>query len=529
MNQHHSIEHLILDVAFPSEGDARAMEQPMSEFARQRVVALVERLLDELSDPAIVVRIDELDIDLGELPRDGYLDEFEARLERQLREQLVLKLDAVRFPGATLDGVTVLTPAESERAHLAFYLRHGTLPAAATAVTAASLQETLERLLERDVEALTQLLRGDVATPDTIARLVRQFPEPLLVRATEVLAPLLAGVSSAIVDDVIALWRHLGLPNRPELELRTLLWELLLRAIVDAGQPPRTAEDALQPVLEELRRRSGLGADGYRAALARAGERVIADGTASAPMVRLIGALITRSDPAGTAVDATRTSTTPPLANRELLARPSAPDEGADDPPTRPTLPPALAEDEPGTTPSRLGPGAPKPPTSLLLAAPSSAEPESSPPPAAGSAHDSLAPPPAVAAPTAEQASADEPQAPPPASIEDAFESQALQTVASKGDASTAEDPAALARAYALYERLRDLLMPGGGSEPSVSRTDTDAFTTLIDELARVAPAQVLRLFREMQAQAASRSSTLPPLATTVPTWSLSSLVRSFL
>lgn len=435
MNQHHSIEHLILDVAFPSEGDARAMEQPMSEFARQRVVALVERLLDELSDPAIVVRIDELDIDLGELPRDGYLDEFEARLERQLREQLVLKLDAVRFPGATLDGVTVLTPAESERAHLAFYLRHGTLPAAATAVTAASLQETLEHLLERDVEALTQLLRGDVATPDTIARLVRQFPEPLLVRATEVLAPLLAGVSSAIVDDVIALWRHLGLPNRPELELRTLLWELLLRAIVDAGQPPRTAEDALQPVLEELRRRSGLGADGYRAALARAGERVIADGTASAPMVRLIGALITRSDPAGTAVDATRTSTTPPLANRELLARPSAPDEGADDPPTRPTLPPALAEDEPGTTPSRLGPGAPKPPTSLLLAAPSSAEPESSPPPAAGSAHDSLA----------------------------------LQTVASKGDASTAEDPAALARAYALYERLRDLLMPGGGSEPSVS------------------------------------------------------------
>ena len=88
MNHHHIIENAVIGLSFGSEGEAREQQSGLSDFIRQRLLAVVERVLDEMSVPDRVFRIDELDLDLGDVPYHGYQEELEIRLEQRLREQL---------------------------------------------------------------------------------------------------------------------------------------------------------------------------------------------------------------------------------------------------------------------------------------------------------------------------------------------------------------------------------------------------------------------------------------------------------
>jgi hypothetical protein len=110
----HIIEEQRLELrvhGLPASEGPRALEEKLSALNRQRLLPLIERLLDEFDRAGEVLRLEELDVDLGSFARFDP-DEIAARLEARLREALDLALQrsvgrrGAGIPSAHLDPPT---------------------------------------------------------------------------------------------------------------------------------------------------------------------------------------------------------------------------------------------------------------------------------------------------------------------------------------------------------------------------------------------------------------------------------------
>lgn len=71
---------------------ARTLCEHVSQMHPRRIAPVIERVLDERGTGDALVRLDQLELDLGTLPTDDFDDAFVARLEQALREALAQAL-----------------------------------------------------------------------------------------------------------------------------------------------------------------------------------------------------------------------------------------------------------------------------------------------------------------------------------------------------------------------------------------------------------------------------------------------------
>ena len=120
----HVVEHLAFEVDFADEDEALASQGWLERFIKQRALAVIEEVFDEWPQPAQVVAIDRLEIDLG-LSR-GAADE--AELEQRLRERLREALhDAAASIGEGEDVTRALPRPAAQLAALQRFLETGRL------------------------------------------------------------------------------------------------------------------------------------------------------------------------------------------------------------------------------------------------------------------------------------------------------------------------------------------------------------------------------------------------------------------
>src|SRR5690349_3652321 len=101
MDGAHVIESLGFELEYTSEEQAFQRQERLAGFARGRGLQVIAEVFDEMSPPGEVLRLDRLELDLGEV-RD---DDLEYDLARRLREALRLALSdrLVRARGVSLD------------------------------------------------------------------------------------------------------------------------------------------------------------------------------------------------------------------------------------------------------------------------------------------------------------------------------------------------------------------------------------------------------------------------------------------
>lgn len=128
--QNHSIDRIHLKLRFRSEKSAfRRQEDYLQYFEKQALPALTA-LLDRFDRPDTVLRIDRLQLDLGELPTDGapavMVSKFIAELERKLTEM-------AHSPGLTGEGWEEVPLTVSKLQAVARFLKTGAFPNRMTA------------------------------------------------------------------------------------------------------------------------------------------------------------------------------------------------------------------------------------------------------------------------------------------------------------------------------------------------------------------------------------------------------------
>jgi len=226
MDRAHVIESLSFEVDFASETDAHALHDRYGDFAAGRGLTVIREVFDEFSAADEVLRLDTLEVDLGEtLP---VWDEAEA--EARLREALRRALGGLARPPATsrAGSAPAVARAAAELELVWTHLHHGLLPWQAGLPSQAAFEALVLRVLTAQGPALARRLRASPAAPRLIGRLARQWPFAAVAQLAGLLSsqapaggPAAAGAVATVAD----------IPARPE------AWAARLLALATGVDP----------------------------------------------------------------------------------------------------------------------------------------------------------------------------------------------------------------------------------------------------------------------------------------------------
>ncbi|MDJ0703459.1 MAG: contractile injection system tape measure protein, partial [Leptolyngbyaceae cyanobacterium MO_188.B28] len=96
--QRHIIKQQILELRVDSQIQAIELQNRLSALYRSKVVPLIDACCNQFSNPDAILRIDRLDIDLGEIDIQNLEHEFVEKVMTQLGQQLSEKLGSPASP-----------------------------------------------------------------------------------------------------------------------------------------------------------------------------------------------------------------------------------------------------------------------------------------------------------------------------------------------------------------------------------------------------------------------------------------------
>ena len=193
----HVIQRQRFDLHFATADNIVAEQDRFTSVYEQRVLPALERVFDRLAGPDVVIQLDALTIDLGDIAPDATdVDLAEIMLQR-FTQQITLIVEELRAtqperlqsggamglnPAApitvSVDGHSIqqLQPgsvAGSTLELLRYFWRHGSYPWWAVAQPVAELVETLRASAP---ESLVALIRTEAVAATVRKRMVRQLP-----------------------------------------------------------------------------------------------------------------------------------------------------------------------------------------------------------------------------------------------------------------------------------------------------------------------------------------------------------------
>jgi len=231
--QAHRIGKINLAISTSTFESALQLRARAEDIAWKRIPNIIEEVFVALAPAELHVRIDRLDLDLGNITEDALEKELPATFERALRESLA---DAIaKALHAPSDRARALSPSMALLEEFDAYLVNGTVPFLRVASTFDST-EIIQRLIAEQPAALAQMLRRRARDKYAIERLVLQSGEENLRTLLGMLAPADAAVIVAYLADFRRTHAQVKEVQLSEPALRRSLWILTLQYLLrDAG------------------------------------------------------------------------------------------------------------------------------------------------------------------------------------------------------------------------------------------------------------------------------------------------------
>ncbi|MFL5382005.1 MAG: contractile injection system tape measure protein [Longimicrobiaceae bacterium] len=220
-------ERLVVEAATAEA--AMALQPRLGDLNRLALVPAIDAVLAELSPPGRQVRIERLELDLGEVSAAALEDELPRRLEAELRRALS---DALRGgEAAPAPGVAWRGEREARAELLERHLARGTLPFWAPP-SARSLEGVVTEMAVADPDGLAAVVRRVGRRRVVLERLAAQLRDPALAALVRVLEPAHASVVLAYVFDLRRVHRRAPLLPLGERRFGRLLWVVVQAYLV---------------------------------------------------------------------------------------------------------------------------------------------------------------------------------------------------------------------------------------------------------------------------------------------------------
>lgn len=198
--------------AFREAGAAKAAQERLSRWGREKLPAIIGRVLDKLDEPSKVIRFDKITLDLDCEDLEG----LEETLQQQLEKALTAALQQCKTEEARLEGHSL---AQEDIQLLMFFLEKGYFPWSAKATLSVSeFEYQIAEALATEkhwAESIREVIRDSRA----LQRLVRQFSEKMRWRIAEALHP---GIRAKLEPLLLEL-KNAGVSH----ESQTRYWQLV--------------------------------------------------------------------------------------------------------------------------------------------------------------------------------------------------------------------------------------------------------------------------------------------------------------
>lgn len=241
--------------------DARPLQEAAGRFAQDRLTGLVERGFDGVYEPGFVVRLDRVEIQLGELP----VDEFESALSEACERCLAAQLAKALKGGPGPQGSRRLAPEAVRRELLEEFVRTGTVPWWADTSNPTLIPDALRAWIAADPRECVDWIRSQAISGRGWRRLLPSYSDADFSALIDAAAPNLGNRLLALAHDLrnsSALGGSSGLVS--EQRMRCIVRAALLASVIrpHGGDPERQ-------VLEEVGVELGISADAVERATGR--------------------------------------------------------------------------------------------------------------------------------------------------------------------------------------------------------------------------------------------------------------------
>ncbi|MGJ5179589.1 contractile injection system tape measure protein [Bradyrhizobium oligotrophicum] len=245
MSQRHAIHREIVEVTVASASAAERISAAVSEVMRDAVTPLLERMFDELTPHAEVIRIDRLELDLGRLDAASLARELPARIAARLPAALLQSAAFARSPDdpAKTSAQAARRKPDADAAALlviTHFAATGTLPWWCDGRGRDLLDRAAGAALQRSPASLAHSLRGLAGDPTALNRLITHVSDATLERIVAALAP----DGAAILRELATLLASVSIEDLAPRQTRIAVWRGLLQAAC-AGPRADLVETAL--------------------------------------------------------------------------------------------------------------------------------------------------------------------------------------------------------------------------------------------------------------------------------------------
>jgi len=189
----HIIQHQLFDIAYTNAGRAYDLQSKVSDIFNSRLVTGMEELFDRLVPEDVVLSLDEVSIDIGNITYNrldyDLADRILAELEREIKYRLLLgqggAIEATDKQGQ--EQVKSLQASYTDL--LEYFLLTGTMPWWATGELMLDPLKVIEQLLTDDANGLKQLIVRVGQHGYVRQRIVNQFTDKVIRRIVSLLEP----------------------------------------------------------------------------------------------------------------------------------------------------------------------------------------------------------------------------------------------------------------------------------------------------------------------------------------------------
>jgi len=256
MTRRHLLGEAVFDIAFASEEEAFAQHLELGSHVRERLLAVVDEVFDEVAGGGLVYRFDAIEIDLGELPPGNYQEEMAWRLRERLRAHLMARLPTRQ--AEPTPGVRVVSQRRLALEQIEHFLSSGRLPWNSSHEEADTLEQRAWEVLRATSAEFLEFLKSQSRAGEGVTRrLIAQFPDALLLEIAGRLAPTQSSLIAALAAELgRASAAHQLTPARAR-ELRQNVWSALLDGLLQADGRTISATGLIETTLERMARRVG--------------------------------------------------------------------------------------------------------------------------------------------------------------------------------------------------------------------------------------------------------------------------------
>jgi len=179
----HIIKKQIIQLQLDGKQDAFRIQQLISEYYWKEIIPILQKVFDSISKPGEIIRMDQLEIDLGAISiRDIEQGKWAINLETALKEQLIKFLSQVHKNNELQREPTIL----SVFRQWLYYMEKGWLPWNVLEVNEAWYEKTLQTLAT-DFKSVTALRKQVLTNTSFTRRVIAQHNDRFLSNLVETL------------------------------------------------------------------------------------------------------------------------------------------------------------------------------------------------------------------------------------------------------------------------------------------------------------------------------------------------------